>query len=349
MNEKASWPPFYVYVSTGEGREITVLAGNAATGALTDIDHTPLPGGGLPLAVSLDRRYLYASVKGEEKGVEAPLYASFRIDPRMGRLRHLATIPAPARMAHIRVDNSGRFLLAASYHGSLIAIHPIGPRGFIAPTPTQLTRAPHKAHQIMPDPSNRFLFVPNLGADLVMQLRFDSDLGQAVPNQPPAVHAPRGAGPRHVAFHPDGRFVYLLNELDASLFAYAFDPASGTLTEFQRSSIRTESLKGEPWAAQIHVTPNGRFLFASERRASILASFAVDPRSGHLDPIERIETESRPRGFDIDPSGQFLVVAGQVSNHASAYAINPETGRLGACSRVLVGEGPTWVEIVDLP
>ncbi len=340
---------FTVYLSAGEGREVTILKGDAETGELALVDRAPLPGGGLPLAVSPDRRHLYASIKEGEGASEPPRYASFRIDPLGGRLRHLDTVTAPARMAHIRVDNSGRFLLGASYQGSLIAIHPIGSRGFVVTEPVQLLQAPSKAHQIMPDPSNRFLFVPNLGADLIMQCIFDADLGQIVPNRPPAIHIPRDAGPRHVAFHPSGRFVYLINELDGSLFSFTFDPSSGTLDEFQRSSVLIDNLHGQPWAAQIHVTPNGRFLYASERRASTLASFVVDPVTGHLDLIEKVETESRPRGFDVDPAGKFLVVAGQDSHHATSYAIDQKTGQLSPVSRIPVGEGPTWLEIVDLP
>ena len=340
--------PFHVYVSSGKGKAITALAGDPATGELVEIGRVDLPGIGLPVAVSPDRRCLYGSVRGEEDGVEVPLYAAFRIDPGDGRLHPLSTVRAPARMAHVAVDNGGRFLLGASYFGSSVAVNPIGPRGFVAAEPVQVLPMVKNAHQIMPDPSNRFVFVPNLGADMVAQLRFDGATGQLTPNQPPAVYTATGAGPRHVAWHPNGRYVYLLNELDGSLTGYGFDSAGGTLTALETTSVLPDGFAGKPWGAQIHVTPDGRFLYASERRASTLACFAVDSLTGRLRTVAKITTEAQPRGFDIDPSGQFVVVAGELSDHLLAYRIDQGTGELTPGARIEVAPGPGWVEIVQV-
>ena len=339
---------FHVYVSSGKGKAVTALAGDPTGGTLERIGEAGLPGNGLPVAVSPDRRFLYASVRGEADGAEVPLYATFRIDQRDGNLSHLATVRAPARMAHVRVDNGGRFLLGASYFSSLVAANPIGPRGFVAAEPAQVLPMIKNAHQIMPDASNRFLLVPNLGADVVAQLRFDAATGEMTPNDPPAVYTATGAGPRHVAFHPNGRYVYLLNELDGSLNSYGFDPRCGTLTAMATTSVLPDGFDDKPWGAQIHVAPNGRFLFASERRSSTLASFRVDSLTGRLTGVAKIATEAQPRGFDIDPTGRFLVIAGEQSNHVLTYEIDQDSGELTPGARIEVAPGPGWVEIVDV-
>lgn len=340
---------YFVYVACLAGAQIDVYRGTADA-QLSHVQSVPLSGKGLPLAPSPDRRFLYASVIGEVDGVEDPRYDTFRIDATTGELTHIETVKAPARMAHIFVERSGRFLLGASFPGSVIASHSLGPRGVPQEMPSDLRPTPRKAHQIMTDLSNRFAYVPNLGADLVMQLRFDERSGRFADNQPPELFFGESSGPRHFAFHPGGRWAYLLNELDGSLVAHRLDPATGALEAMQQESALVDGFDaGEPWAAQIHVTPNGRFLYASERRASTLAGWRIDPRTGRLSDRKVIPCEKTPRGFDIDPAGRFLVLGGMGENKVAVYAIDPDSGALDRRFEIACGAQPNWVEVIDLP
>ena len=340
---------FKVYISTLEGGSIEVLDLDPATGGLAHLQTIGLSGKGLPLAVSPDRRRLYASVIGNVNGEEEPRCDTFRILRPSGELEHLDTVRAPARMAHISVDKTGRYLLGASFPGDVVAAHPIGSRGYVQETPSDLRPAPGKAHQITTDASNRFAFVPNFGAALVMQLKFNEKTGRFEDNDPPALEQPEDSRPRHVAHHPNGRFVFLCNEKEGVVVACALDPDLGTLSEIQRESVMPDGFDDEPWVAQIHVTPDGRQLFTSERRSSTICRFAIDPESGAISDRRLFDTDEVPRCFDIDPGGQWLVSAGQRTNQLVVYSIDPATGDLTETNRIGTSAEPVWVEIVELP
>lgn len=339
---------FSVYVSSLEGGRIDVFTLKPESGTVSRHQSVPLSGKGLPLAVSPDRRRLYASVIGEAGGAEEPRYDTFRILHPSGDLEHLNTVRAPARMAHISVDRSGRYLLGASFPSDKIAAHPIGDRGYVQETPSDLRPAPSRAHQITTDASNRFVFVPNFGAALVMQLKFDAKTGRFEDNAPAEFPQPEESRPRHIAHHPNGRFAYLVNEKEGMAVACALDPDAGTLRELQRETVMPDGFEDEPWAAQIHVTPDGRHLFLSERRSSTLCRFAIDVETGLLSDRRLRETDPVPRCFDIDPSGRWLVSAGQETSRLVIYSINSETGVLDESSRTETSEEPIWVEIVEL-
>ncbi|MCW5772604.1 MAG: beta-propeller fold lactonase family protein [Rhodospirillaceae bacterium] len=332
----------FVYVANADSREI-VVARLESDGALREIDRTRTSGMVMPLAAAPGGRFLHAALRSEPYGV-----ASYRIDPQTGRLSHLSTAPLPASMAYIATDRSGRFLLGASYSGAVASVSAIDAEGRVAPTTTQVLMTAPNAHCIVADPANRFAFIPCLGGDLVMQLKFDARSGRLSANAPDCVRTEAGAGPRHLVFHPDHAHAYLLDELDATVVAFAFDGESGLLSAQQTICFLPEGFSGKPWAADIHLTPDGRFLYASERTSSTLAGFAVDEASGALAPIGHWPTETQPRGFAIDPSGHFLLCAGQMSNSLTVHAIDPASGALAARGRHKMGANPNWVEIVAL-
>ena len=200
------------------------------------------------------------------------------------------------------------------------------------------------------DPSNRYAFAPCLGGGLVRQFRFDAASGHLADNDPLAWHARAGAGPRHFVFHPSAPFVYLLNELDAGIDVLAFDASRGHLHALQTVSALPPGFGAqEPWAADIHVSADGRFLYASERRSSTLAAFAIDAASGDLAPLGSVPTEAQPRGFALTADGRFLLAVGQASHGLARYAIDPRTGALSRLGRQPVGRNPNWIEIVELP
>jgi 6-phosphogluconolactonase len=200
----------------------------------------------------------------------------------------------------------------------------------------------------MASPDNRHVLATNLGSDELLSFRMDAQ-GSLTPAEPPAVKVASGAGPRHFVFSPDGRFVYLLGELDAVVRVLAYDAAGGSLRELQHASALPAGFNGKPWAADIHVTPDGRFLYASERTSSTIAGFAADAASGQLTSFGSFSTEKQPRGFNIDPSGRYLAAVGELSNGMSVYAIEPSNGKLTKLKSYSVGSKPNWVEFIVLP
>ncbi len=347
----------FVYVSNSESRSIGAFELNLESGGLTPLQDVVFetPGQVMPMALSPDRRFLYAAQRGDPNTVTA-----FAVDGSTGLLSRLGSAPLPHSTPSITVDRTGRWLLAASYTGHIVSVSPIGAHGFVQP-PHQIIRTEQNPHSIQLDGANRHAFVPSLGGDVVLQWHFDAVTGMLSPNSPAAVRVSPGAGPRHFVIHPNNRTFYLLNELEGSVYGYALDLASGLLSERQVLSVlppgfsgpqfgeKGQSGNGGPKAADLHITPDGRFLYASERTTSTLAAFRVDLESGRLENLGSFETEASPRGFNVDPTGRYLLAAGQDSNHLSIYAIDQDTGALTALGRYAMGEGPNWVEVARLP
>lgn len=338
----------FVYVGATESNEIHVLQLDRQSGDLTLVERVPIPGVtkpgiSTPMAVSPDRRFLYAGTRGEPK-----IAAGFAIDPGRGTLKHVASGPLADSMAYIAVDRTGRFLLGASYPGHKITVSAISPPGTVQP-PHQVLENHPNAHSILADAGNRYVLVLTLGNDLVNQFRFDAATGTLAPNSPPAVRVKEKAGPRHFAFHPNGKLVYVLGELDAAVYAFDYDAATGQLKEKQTISALPPDFQGKPSAADLHITPGGKFLYGSERTSSTLAGFRVDAVNGTLTRIGNVPTEKKPRGFNIDASGRYLLAVGQLSHAMSVYRIDAESGKLTRLKEYPMGKNPNWIEIVDLP
>lgn len=349
----------FVYVANAVSRSISIFSLDRASGKLRDIAIVDAGGVVMPLVVSPDRRFLYASIRSQPFSI-----ASYAIDAATGRLEPLSVVPAPDSLVSIAVDASGRFLLGASYGGGSICVLPIGRDGFVQAEPAALLHPGRNPHSIHADPSNRFVFVPCLGSDHISQFRLEPD-GGLVPNQPAILPTGHLSGPRHLCFSPNNRFAYLLTELSGEVLCFALDAKAGTLAEKQRLSIMPPGSTIRPGtyvpptnakvpgeearisAADIQRTPDGRFVYACERTASIIAGFAADPVAGTLTSIGISETEEQPRGFAICPRGRYLIAAGEKSHHVSVYAIQPD-GALRRICRHPAGESPNWLAIVDV-
>lgn len=340
-------PDLVVYVSNAASNDIVALAMDRATGALDPIERISLPGTtasptSLPLAISPDRRSLYAAHRSPPY-----LATSFSIDHASGRLTPRSTTPLAAAMAYLTTDRTGRVLLGASYTDAKIACYALDLSGSIQGARHIITTG-RNAHCIVIDPANRYAYGAILGADHLMQLVFDPAAGTLSPNTPPTIATRPHAGPRHLTFHPNGRFIYGLNETDATVNTYRIDPTTGTLTEIATISTLPAPSSGPASAADLHATPDGRFLYASERHTSTLTGLRIDPDTARLTPIGRWATETTPRGFAIDPTSRFLLAAGLDSDALSVHAIDPQTGSLTLHARHRMGTMPNWVEIVDL-
>jgi 6-phosphogluconolactonase len=331
------------YVTNADSREISVLELDKRAGTLRSLQTVPVGGTAMPLALSPDQKKLYVALRSEPYTA-----AAFTIDSTTGQLSPLASAALPDSMANIATDRSGRWLLAASYGGHRASVSPIGADGKPAAA-VQIVPNGKNAHAAIPDAANRHVYITSLGTDQIFQWRFDATTGQLTPNNPPAMAARAGSGPRHLVFHPNGRHAYLLNELDATVDLLEVDAAKGLLSRKQHWPTLPAGSTVKPWAADIHLTPDGRFLYTSERNSSTLAIWRVDASTGALSLVGHQETEKQPRGFQIDASGQWLIAAGQVSNSVTLYKIGRESGRLTPTQRLPVGKGPNWIEIVDRP
>ena len=337
-----------VYVGNAESNEVYVLQLDRQSGDLVVVEKTPIPGiekAGIssPMALSPDRRILYVGTRGEPKAA-----TGFAIDQSTGKLRFVARGPLADSLAYIATDRTGRFLLGASYPGHRVTVNPIESPGKVLPPQQVLENYPN-AHSIMADAANRFVLVPTLGNDRINQFAFDAATGKLTPTTSPSAEARPKAGPRHFVYHPNGKIVYVIGELDGAVYVFDYDAATGNLKQKQIISALPADFQGKPAAADLHITPSGKFLYGSERTSSTLAGFQVDPSSGMLTPIGSVPTEKQPRGFGIDPSGRYLLAVGQLSHGLSSYSIDQTSGKLTKLKEYPMGKNPNWVEIIDLP
>jgi len=220
------------------------------------------------------------------------------------------------------------------------------------------------AHSIRVDATNRFAYVPTLGTDAVFMFTFDARAGKLASNTPALELTSPGAGPRHFATSADNRFLYLLCEMTAEIVTFAIDAGTGLLTATSsvsglspentlvpgvpRGGPTTRNLDRDIWAADIHLTPDGKLLYLSERTESTLNAFSVDGRTGKLTYRSTHATERQPRGFAVDPSGRFVVATGEKSDMISLYRIDRASGALEQRRRYPTGKGGNWVEFVRL-
>ena len=333
----------YVYVSNADSQEISVLQLDRANGALTSVETVGVGGTVMPMAVSPDKRVLYAALRSQPYRV-----ASLAIDPASGRLKKLGEAALADSMANIDVDRTGRWLFAASYGGNKITVNSIDKDGVVGAVQQLIPTRPN-AHAIHADAANRYVFASSLGGDNLSSWRFDAASGVLSANEPALVASTAKSGPRHFAWDAAQRHVYLLCELDASLAVFDYDAAHGALREVQRTSALPPGFAGKPWAADLHLAPDGHHLYASERTTSTIAVYEIDAASGQLRALANVPTEKTPRGFAIEPSGRYLVASGQESHAIAVYAIDPANGALTPLQRYAVGKNPNWVEIVELP
>ena len=358
----------FVYVSNAQDGNIDTYNMDMSTGALTPVGKTEAAKLVMPMTLSPDKKYLYAVIRSQPMRV-----LTYAIDPASGALTQKASAPLPDSMPYVSTDQTGRFLFTASYGGDKLAVSPIGENGLVEAEAIQVIPTGRNAHSIMPDRTNKFVYAATLGANQVLQFTFDSKTGKLTANEPPAVSPEAGHGPRHLAFSPDNKYLYVLNELSGHVTQYTIDPSKGTLTLVDSissvpaeaglawgsaqgpvgaapalASVAAKDDKPKVWAADIQITPDGKFLYSTERTTNKIALFTVAPGTGKLTYVTNFATEAQPRGIRIDPTGQYLVASGEKSDRISVYKIDKSTGKLGEPSRHPVGNGANWVEIVDL-
>jgi 6-phosphogluconolactonase len=328
--------PRFAFVSHADSADVHTLA-IAADGSLRTAHKLTLGGTLMPMALSPCGRYLYVARRSKPMAV-----ISLTLDTTTGQLHPLGEATLPESMAYIATDQTGRWLFAASYQGNCISVSRIEVSGLAGKVVQTVSTSPH-AHAVLVAPDNHHVLATSLGGDEVLLYRFDPLTGQLTPNTPPAWLQRTGAGPRHLRWHPNGRFAYLLNELDASLDVFAYGAPSGTLAHLATVSTLPAGFVGKPSAADLHLTPNGRWLYTSERTTSTLAAFHVDESTGLVTPQGHTPTQTCPRGFAITPDGLQLLAVGQLSHQLSRYDMNPTTGSLSLQQRLPMGQNPNWI------
>jgi 6-phosphogluconolactonase len=336
-----------VYIGNAGSNTVSVLR-LTQDGHFELIEEIDVPGASeasslsLPLAVSPDRCFLYAALRSPPFPVSA-----FSIDPENGRLTCLATDILPYSTPFITTDRTGRYLLSASYHSGSVAVNAIDAEGAVVSPARQVIAAGPKMHCMAVDASNRHVYTACLGGDAIFRYEFDAQAGTLSPEPASVTRTAAMTGPRHLIIHPNGRALYAIGELDATITAYTLEPETGALREIQRISLLSADFRGTPSAADLHVSPDARFLYGSERTSSTIACFTIDESTAMLAPSASVKVERVPRAFAIDPLGHLLLVAGLNCNRLGVYAIG-QNGGLSKISDHPTGLAPSWIEIIDL-
>jgi len=345
----------YVGTYTNKGSEgVYVYRLDASTGALTAASKAAGLENPSFLAIDPKGRCVYAVRESDRVGAVVALSRN----QATGELTILNEQPSGGQgPCYVTVDRESRFVLVANYGSGHVTVLPIADDGRLMP-PSDVVqhqgssvnparqKGPH-AHSIVLDAANRFALAADLGIDKVMVYRFDSQQGKLLPNEPPFVQCVPGSGPRHIALHPNGKYVYVIEELSSTVELFAWDADAGTLKPLQRISTLPEGFQGANSCADIHVHPGGRFLYGSNRGHNSIVMYAIDDTTGRLRLVGHESTQGKtPRNFAIDPSGVFLLAANQDSGTIVSFRVNQHTGVLSPTGQTCQVSMPVCLKMV---
>ncbi len=343
-SSKDSSANYFLYVGTYTAKEskgIYAYRFDAKSGELTPMGLAAETKNPSFIAIDPTNRFLYAvNEVPDYNGARSGAVSAFSINRRTGKLTLLNQVASRgADPCYISVDKSGKYVLVANYTGGNVAVFPLQPDGrigeataFIQHTGSSVNKerqeAPH-AHWIETTADNRFAVAVDLGLDELLVYHFGAKTGALAANSPPYAKLDAGAGPRHLAFDPNGKFAYVVNELQSSITAFAYDSTQGTFQKLKTVSTLPKDFSGKNDTAEIEVHPSGKFLFASNRGHDSIAVFSVDGRTGELISVGDYSTQGKvPRNFTIDPTGEFLFVANQDTNNIVSFRIDAASGKL---------------------
>jgi len=338
--------PYYMYVALQEDDKILVHTIEPQTGKLTPQAEVSIPGGPFTMAISPDRKFLYAGCR------DTPQLASFQIDQGSGELTQSGTIPVEGWPVYIATDRKGKFVLSAYYQGAHVGVHPIGADGSVGDPPIEWLATATGAHAMQTDSTNSYAFVPHIagnGPNAIFQFKFDENTGHLTPNSPSKVEPEEFLGPRHFCFHPSLDILYFSNEQDCSVTGYRLDTGNGTLSAFQTITTLPEGYTERNTCSQIQVSASGRFLYAPNRGHDSIACFSIDTATGQLTGNGIVGSEARPNALCLGPQDRFLYSAGQESGRMASFSVNSDSGRLTPLETYPLGNAPVWVSIIELP
>ena len=353
---------YIVYVGTYTGADskgIYAYRFNAVTGEVNAIGLAAESESPSFLAAHANGKFLYAVNEIDQfDGEKSGSISAFSIDRTNGKLTLLNRVSSRGGgPAHLSLDKTGKYVLVANYGGGSVAAFPIQDGGRLDPASSfvqhtgssanpERQEGPH-AHEIVATDDNRFVLVPDLGLDKILIYRFDAAKGRLTPNNPAFAKTDPGAGPRHVALHPNGRFVYVVNEMQSTVTVFSYDAHAGSLGRIEQITTLPKDFTEENDTAEILTDAKGRLLYVSNRGRDSIAVFAIDPQKGTLTPLQDIATGGKtPRNFAIDPTGAWLFAANQESNNIMLFRIDGHTGRLSPTQTVLQTGKPVCVTFV---
>jgi len=356
-----------VYVGTytrgGKSQGIYRFILDLSSGELTPVGVTEGVDNPSFLVIHPSGKFLYCVTEiADFDGKKTGGVAAFSIDPQDGALRLMNAQPSGgAAPCHLVVDDTGKNVLVANYTGGSVACLPIKEDGRLGEATAVVQHegssvdprrqsGPH-AHSINLDRQQRFAIAADLGLDKLLVYRFDPTRGSLTPNDPPGVSTAPGAGPRHFTFDPSGRFGYVINELNLTVTAFAYDPETGTFDEFQTiATVPADAERAGLSTAEVRVHPSGRFLYGSNRGHDTIVVYSIDPETGRLTHVENEPTGGRtPRNFFIEPTGKFLLAENQSTDSIVVFAIDPKTGELSPTGHQVEVPSPVCIRTLELP
>jgi 6-phosphogluconolactonase len=355
---------FYVGTYTGEGSKskgIYAYRYDADTAQITPLGLAAEATNPSFLALHPSGRFLYAvNEVGNYKGPNSGGVSAFSVDRKTGKLTFLNEVASRgADPCYIIVDKTGKWVLVANYTGGSIAVFPVNADGklgeasdFVQHTghgaDPKRQEGPH-AHSIDLSPDNQYAFVDDLGLDALLSYKFDSGTGKLTAVNTAVAHFEAGAGPRHFALHPSGKFAYVVAEMKSTVTAFAANLQTGSFQPLQFISTIPPDFKGPNDDAEVEIDPSGKFLFASNRGHDSIVVFGIDPGKGTLTPLGYTPTLGKtPRSFEIDPTGALLFAENEQSDNIVVFQIDAKTGRLTATGKVLEVASPVCVKFLAL-
>ncbi len=346
----------FVYVSEADEGTIARYSLNEQSGALKLLGHTEAGAKVMPMALSADRKHLYAAIRSK------PLQLMmWDINSQTGDLVKSGAVPAAASYPYISTDKQGRFLLGASYDGDVVHVYRLDSQGKIIAPPVGSYKTGHAAHSVIVDTTGKSVYVGNLGTDRVLQLKLSGEgelsaLGQGY------VKTAVDNGPRHSVLSPDNRYLYNIGEMGGIITQFRRE-TSGELVKVSETPNAVaaqyhlehgkERLPGYSdttpriWSADLGLTPNGHFLYVTERTSSTITGYRVNPDDGKLKLIGSWQVEKQPRGITITTDGRWLLASGEKSSVIGSYAIDAKSGELKRTGEAPVGRDANWVTVVN--
>lgn len=355
--EHSKWITYFGSYADKQTPGIHVYVLDEQTGELTGVETVSGLINPTFLTVSQSKGLLYSYTQADE-GQDSGAVLTYRIDSESGALSLAGQQPSLDKSAtHINLDHAETFAMTVSYSEGTINLFPVQPNGEIGPLSDKVRHegssvVPKRQdsahpHSIYTDPTDQFVIVPDLGLDMIKVYRLNREEGKFIPHQD--VKLAPGSGPRHFAFHPSLAYAYVINELNSTLTAFAYDGQSGTLQEIQTVSTLPEDFNGTSSTAEVQISACGSYLYGSNRGHNSIVVFAIDQSSGKLSLVQHISTGGdHPRHFSLTPSGRCLLAANKDSDSVHVFKVDQESGKLSPAGQSISIPQPTCVRFYKL-
>ncbi len=326
-----------VYVSLRGGNAILLFTLNNETGRLCLQDSVACPGGPASMAFSANHKFLYVSER------ETNSFSAYRVDKKTGKLLFINRIKAVNNPVNLEVDNSGKFLLTVYYHSGQAAVYKINADGSLKDSAIQVLSGFVNPHAIHVNRESQIVYITDKGGDKIYCYNFDSSSGLLKANETANVITPKGTEPRHFLLDETHNRMYVVNETSNSVTVYSYNKVTVAIAKLQELSTLPEGIKLESKSADIHFSPDGRFLYTSNRGHNSIAVYKIDKKSRLLRLQGIYPTISKPRSFAFNSTGKYLIASDEAGMQIGIHQVNQKTGALLPMEKITVGEQPFWI------